>query len=143
MSTCYPPYKSSSQNIKVELDLANYATKDDVKNITHVDVSSFASKTNLAALKTEVDKIDADNLKTVPVDLAKLSNVVDNDVVKKTDYNTKVTSIESQIAGLTKNTVDNLADITKLKAIDTNSFVLKTKLASDVTTLENKIDTVD
>ena len=54
-----------------------------------------------------------------------------------------MTSIEAQIAGLTKNTVDNLADITKLKAIDTNSFVLKTKLASDVTTLENKIDTVD
>ena len=130
MSTYYPPYKSASQNIKVELDLANYATKDDIKNITHVDVSSFASKTNLAALKTEVDKIDADKLKTVPVDLAKLSNVVDNDVVKKTDYNTKVTNIESQIAGLTKNTVDNLADITKLKAIDSDSFVLKTKLAS-------------
>ena len=143
MSTYYPPYKSSSQNIKVELDLANYATKDNVKDITHVDVTSFASKSNLAALKTEVDKIDADKLKTVPVDLAKLSNGVDNDVVKKTDYNTKVTSIETQIAGLTKNTVDNLADITKPKAIDTNSFVLKTKLASDVTTLENKIDTVD
>ena len=124
MSTYYRPYKSSSQNIKVELDLANYATKDDVKNITHVDVSSFASKTNLAALKTEVDKIDADKLKTVPVDLAKLGNV-NSDVVKKTDYNAKITSIESQIAGFTKNTVDNLADITKLKAIDTNSFVLK------------------
>ena len=53
MSTYSPPYKSSNQNIKVELDLANYATKDDVKNITHVDVSSFASKTNLATLKTE------------------------------------------------------------------------------------------
>ena len=73
----------------------------------------------------------------------RLSNLVKNDVVKKTDYNTKVTSIEAQIAGLTKNTVDNLADITKPKAIDPNSFVLKTKLASDVTTLENKIDTVD
>ena len=95
MSTYYPPYKSFSNNIIVELDLANYATKDDVKNITHVDMSSFASKTNLAALKTEVDKIDADKLKTVPVDLAKLSNVVNNDVVKKTDYNTKVTSIEN------------------------------------------------
>ena len=106
----YPPYKSSSNNVKVELDLTNYATKTDLKNITHVDVGSFASRTNLAALKTEVDKI---------------------------------TSIEAQIAGLTKNTVDNLADITKLKAIDTNNFVLKTKLASDVTTLENKIDTVD
>ena len=143
MSTYYPPYKSSSQNIKVDLDLANYATKYYVKNITHVNVSSFASKTNLAALKTEVDKIDAEKLKTVPVDLAKLSNVVNNDVVKKTDYNAKVTSIESQIAGVTKNTLDNLGDITKLKAVDTSNFVLKTKLASDVTTLENKIDTVD
>ena len=143
MSTYYPPYKGSSNNIKIELDLANYATKDDVKNITHVDVSSFASKTNLVALKTEVDKIDVDKLKATPTDLAKLTNAVENDLVKKTDYNTKVTSIESQIAGLTKNTVDNLADITKRKGIDTNSFVLKTKLASDVTTLENKIDTVD
>ena len=84
-----------------------------------------------------------DNLKTTPTDLAKLSNVVKNDVVKKTDYNAKVTSIESQIAGVTKNTLDNLNDITKLKAVDTSNFVLKTKLASDVTTLENKIDTVD
>ena len=123
----YPPYRSSRNNIKVELDLSNYATKDDVKNITHVDVSSFASKTDLAALKTEVDKIDADKLKTTLADLAKLTNAIENDVVKKTDYNTKVTSIEAQIAGLTKNTVDNLADIKKLKAIDTNSFVNKTK----------------
>ena len=123
--------------------MANYATKDDVKNITHVDVSSFASKTNLAALNTEVDKIDVDKLKTVPVDLAKLSNVVNNDIVKKTEYNTKVTSIQSQIAGVTKNTLDNLGDITKLKAVDTSNFVVKTKLASDVTTFEDKIDTVD
>ena len=143
MSTYYLPNKSSSNNIKVQLDLANYATKDDVKNITHVDVSSFASKTNLAALKTKVDKTDVDKLKTVPVDLAKLSNVVNNDVVKKTDYNTKVTNIESQTAGVTKNTLDNLGDIAKLKVVDTSNFVLKTKLASDVTTLENKIDTVD
>ena len=100
-------------------------------------------KTNLAALKSEVDKIDVDKLKTTPADLAKLSDVVKNDVAKKTDYSTKVTSIEAQIAGLTKNTVDNLADITKLKAVDTNSFVLKTKLASDVTTLEYKIDKVE
>ena len=133
----YPPYKSSSNNIKVELDLTNYATKTDLKNITHVGVSSFTSKTNLAALKTEVDKIDANKLKTVPVDLAKLTNAVENDLVKKTVYNPKVTSIEGQIAGLTKNTIDNLADITKLKAIDTNSCILKTKLASDVTTLPN------
>ena len=108
ISQYYLPYKSSSNNIKVELDLTNYATKTDLKNIMHTDVSSFASKTNLAALKTEVDKTDADKLKTVPVDLVKLSSVVDNDVVKKTDYNTKVTSIENQIAGVTKNTLDNL-----------------------------------
>ena len=143
MSQYFPPYNNSSNNINVELDLSNYATKKDINDITHFGVSGFASKTNLAALKTEVDKIDADKLKTVPVDLAKLSNVVKNEVVKKTDYNTKVTSIEGQIAGVTKNTLDNLADITKLKAVDTNNFVLKTKLASDVTTLENKIDTVD
>ena len=123
MSTYYAPYKNSSNNIKVKLDLTNYATKDDVKNITRVDVSSFASKTNLAALKTEVDKIDVDKLKTTPTDLAKLSNVVKNDVVKKTDYNAKVTSIESQTSGVTKNTTDNLNDITKLKAVDTSNFV--------------------
>ena len=142
-SQYYPPYKSSSNNIKVELDLSNYATKKDINDITHVDVSGFASKTNLAALKTEVDKIDADKLKKVPVDSAKLSNGVKNEVVKKTDYNAKVTNIESQIAGVTKNTLDNLGDITKLKAVDTSNFVLKTKLASDVTTLENKIDGVE
>ena len=98
-SQYFPPY-GNTNNIKVELDLANYATKDDVKNITHVDVSNFASKTNLAALKSEVDKIDVDELKTVHADLAKLSNIAKNDVVKKTDYYTKVTSIENQIAGV-------------------------------------------
>ena len=86
----YPPYKSSSNNIKVELDLSNYAAKDDVKNITHIDVSSYVTKTNLAALKTEVDKIDTDKLKTVPDDLAKLSNVVKNEVVKKTDFSADI-----------------------------------------------------
>ena len=139
----YLPYKSSSNNVKVELDLTNYATKTDLKNITHVDVSSFAGKTNLAALKTEVDKIDTDKLKTAPTDLAKLTNAIENDVVKKTDYNTKVTGIEAQIAGLTKNTVDNLADITKLKAMDTNSFVNKTKFSADINTLDDKIDGVE
>ena len=143
MSQYYSPYRSSRNNIKVGLDLANYATKDDVKNIIHVDVSSFASKTNLAALKTEGDKIDADKLKTTPADLAKLTSAVEHDVVKKTDYNTKVTSIEAKMAGLTKNTVDNLADTTKLKAIDINSFVTRTKLSADINTLDDKIDGVE
>ena len=143
MTQYYPPYRSSSNNIKVKLDLVNYATKTDLKNITYADVSSFASKTNLASLKTEVDKIDTDKLKTVPADLAKLSNVVKNDVVKKTDYNAKVTSIEGQIASVTKNTTDNLNDITKLKAVDTNNFVLKTKFSADINTLDDKIDGVE
>ena len=142
-SQYYPPYKSSSNNIKVELDLSNYAMKKDINDITHVDVSGFASKTNLAALKTEVDKIDADKLKTVPVDLAKLSNVVKNDVVKKTDYNAKVTNIESEIARVTKNTLDNLADVTKLKVIYTNSFVTRTKFSADTSALNDKIDGVE
>ena len=139
----YPPYRSSRNNIKAELDLANYATKDDAKNITHVDVNSFASKNNLAALKTEVDKIDTDKLKTAPTDLAKLTNAIENDVVKKTDYNAKVTSTEAQITGLTKNKVDNLADIKKLKAIDTNSFVTRTKFSVDTNALDDKIDGVE
>ena len=144
MSQYYPSYKSSSNNIKVELDLANYATKTDLKNITHVHVDdSSVSKTNLAAVKTEVDKIDPDKLNTRPADLAKLTNTVEHDVVKKTDYNTKVTSIETQIAGLTKNAVDNLADITKLKAIDTNSFVTRTKFSADTNALDDKIDGVE
>ena len=86
MSTYYPTYQNDSNNIKVELDLAIYSTKDDVKNITHVDVSSYASKTNLAALKTEVHKIHVDKLKAVPDDLAKLTNVVKNETVKKIDF---------------------------------------------------------
>ena len=119
MSKFFPPYRGVSNDIKVELDLSNYATKYDIKNITHVDVSSYATKTNLAALKTEVDKIDVDKLKTVPADLAKLSNVVKNDVVKKTTYNTL------------KNKVD---------AIDTSKFVSRTKFTTDTNILDDKID---
>ena len=74
MSQFFPPYSISGRNIKVDLDLSSYVTKTDLKNVTHVDVGSFASKTNLASLKTELDKKDADKLKTVPVDLVK--NVV-------------------------------------------------------------------
>ena len=83
MSTYFPPYNDSSENIKVELNLSTYATEKDIKDITHIDASGVASKTNLAASKTEVDKIDSDKLKAVPDDLAKLTNVVKNEVVKK------------------------------------------------------------
>ena len=143
MTQYYPPYRNSSNNIKVKLDLVNYATKTDLKNITHADVSSFASKTNLASLKTKIDKIDTDKLKTVPADLAKLSNVVKNDVVKETDYNAKVTSIEGQIAGVTKKNPDNLNDIKKLKAVDTNNFVLKATFSADINTIDDKIDGIE
>ena len=70
-------------SIKAKIDLSNYATKTDIKNISHVDTSSFALKTNLANLKTEVEKLDIDKLVLIPVDLSKLSDAVKNDVVKK------------------------------------------------------------
>ena len=101
--------------------MSSYATKADLKNVTHVDVSSFASKTSLASLKTEVDKIDADKLKTAPVDLAKLSNIVKKDVVKKTEYNSLTTKVDS---------------------IDTTNFVLKTKYEKDGSDFEDKISKI-
>ena len=81
MSQYFPPYRSSGRNIKVELDLSSYATRNDLKNATNVDVRSFALKTNLANLKTEADKLEIAKLTPVPDDLAKLSNIVKNDVV--------------------------------------------------------------
>ena len=98
MSQYFPkPYEPFGGDINVKVDLSNYATKADIKNISHVDTSSFALKTNLANLKTEVDKLDIDKLLPVPNDLSKLSNVVKNDAVKKTDYNSKTAEIENKI----------------------------------------------
>ena len=122
MSQYFPPYRRSESNIKVKLHLSSYATKTDLKNVTHVDVSSFALKTNLASLKTEVVKIDVEKLKTVPVDLANLSNVVENDVVKKIEYNKLVGKVDN---------------------IDATGFVLKTKYDTDKSDLEKKISDVD
>ena len=88
MSQYFPkPYEPFGGDINVTVDLSNYATKDDIKNITHVDTSSFALKANVANLKTEVDKLDIDKLAPVPANLSKLSNVVNDEVVKKTNYN--------------------------------------------------------
>ena len=90
------PFNSHfGDSIKVKIDLSNYATKTDIKNILHVDTSSFALKTSLANLKTEVDKLDIDKLVPVLTDLSKLSNVVKNDVVKKTDYNELVAKVNN------------------------------------------------
>ena len=111
------PFNSHfGDSIKVKIDLSNYATKTDIKNISQVDTSSFALKTNLANLKTEVDK-----LAPVPVDLNKLSDVVKNDVIKKTVF-------------------DKL--VAKLNNIDTNDFPLKSKYNTDKTELEKKISNV-
>ena len=119
MSQYFPkPYKPFGGNINVKVDLSNYATKADIKNISHVDTSSFALETNLASLKTEVDKLDIDKLVPVPVYLSKLSDAVKNDVVKKTEYDKLVGKVDS---------------------IDTSGFVLKTKYDTDKSELENKI----
>ena len=80
----WKPYEPFGGDINVRVDLSNYATKTDIKNISHVDTSSFALKPNLASLKTEVDKWITDKLVSVPVDLNELSDLVTNDVVKKT-----------------------------------------------------------
>ena len=80
------PYERFSGDINVKVDLSNYATKTDIKNISHVDTSSFVLKTNLANLKTEVNKLDINKLVPVPVDFSKLSDVVKTDVVKKAVY---------------------------------------------------------
>ena len=119
MSQSFPkPYEPFGGDINVKVDLSDYATKADIKNISHIDTSSFALKTNLANLKTEVDKLDIDRLVPVPSDLSKLSNVVKTDVVKKTKY-------------------DKL--VGKINNIDTNGFVLKTKYDKDKSELENEI----
>ena len=84
MSQYFPkPHEPFGGDINVKVDLSNYATKTDIKNISHVDTSSFALKSNLASLKTEVDKLDIDKLVPVPVDLSKLRDVVKNNVIKK------------------------------------------------------------
>ena len=124
MSQYFPkPYEQFGGDINVKVDLSNYTTKADIKNIAHVDTSSFALKTNLANLKSEVDKLDIDKLEPVPTDLSKLSNAVKNDVVKKDIINKLV--------------YNKL--VTKVDNIDTSGFVLKTKYDTDKSELENKI----
>ena len=119
MSQYFPkPCEPFGGDINVKVDLSSYATEADIKNISHVDTSGFALKTNLASLKTEVDKSDIDKLAPVPTDLSKLSDVVKNDVVKKDVYNKLVDEVNN---------------------IDTSKFVLKTKYNTDKSKLENKV----
>ena len=118
MSQYFPkPYEPFGGGINVKVDLSNYATKADIKNMSHVDTSSFALKSSLASLKTNVDKLDIDKLVAVPVDLSKLSDKVKHDVVKKTVYNKLVAKVNS---------------------IDTSEFVLKTRYDTDKLEIEYK-----
>ena len=122
MNQYFPkPYEAfGGDNVKV--DLSNYATKTDLKKISNVDASSFALKSNLANLKTEVHKLDIDELTPVPNDLAKLSNVAKNVVVKNTEYNKLVSKVNN---------------------IGTTGFVLKTTYDTDKSDLEKKICDAD
>ena len=123
MSQYFPkPYEPSGGDINVKVYLSNNTTKTDLKNLSYVDVSSFSLKSNLASSETEIDKKDAEKLKTVPVDLAKLSNVVKNDVAKKTEYNKLVTKVDN---------------------IDTTNFVKKNKYEKDGSDFEDKINKID
>ena len=123
MSQYFPePYEPIKGDINVKVDLSNYATKTDLKNTSHVNVSSYALKSNLASLKTEVDKLDNNKLTSVPIDLAKLSYVVKNDVVKKAEY-------------------DKL--VNKVNGIDNTNFVLKTKYEKDGSDFEDKINKIE
>ena len=139
MSTYYPPYQSSSNNIKVELDLTNYATKTDLKNITHADASSFASKTNLLTLKTEVDKIDVDKLKTVPDDLAELINVVKNEVVKKTDFSADNYVTRTNFSTDT-NALDAKIDKVDKKIPNVSNLATKSSVTILLRNLDDRID---
>ena len=119
MSQHFPkPYEPFGWNVNVKVDLSNYATKRDIKNMSHIDTSSFALKSNLASLKTEVDKLDIDKLVPVPVDLSKLSDVVKNNVIKKTVY-------------------DKL--VAKVNSVDATIFVLKSNCDTDKSEIEKKI----
>ena len=123
MSQYFPkPYEPFGGDINVKVDLSNYATKTDLKNISHIDVSRYTLKSNLASLKTEVDKLDIDKLKPVPRDLAKLRNVAKNDVVKKTEF-------------------DKL--VAKVNGTDTTNFVSRTKCENDGSDFEDKINKID
>ena len=165
MSHYFPePYRTFGRDINVKVYLSNYATKKDIKNVTHVDTSSFALKTNVAnlkaevdkldigklgslpnnlsILKTKVDKLDIDKLAPVPTDLSKLSDVVKNEVVKKTEYIAKIKNIEDKIPDIS-NLVSKTILNTKMNEVK-NEIPSITGLAttSALTTVENKIPSI-
>ena len=127
--------------VKINLDVSNYATKSDLNSITHVDTSSFTLKTNLAALKTEADKLDIDKLVPAPGDLSKLSKEVQEDFTKKTDFNTlkiKVYGIDTTKAKC----YSEVGDL-KLKIPDLSGLLQRSTFNSKTTEIEGKIATIE
>ena len=133
------PYRAFGRDINVKVDLSSYATKADIKSITRIDTSGFSLKANLANLNTEIDKLDIDKLVPVPVDLSKLSDVVKNDVIKKTVYNTKIAEIEGKIPDISNLAIKISLTSVENKIPDTNSFVKKTDYNTKIADIENKI----
>ena len=116
------PYEPFEGDINVKVDLPNHATKADLKNTTGIDTSKLAAKSDLASLKAKMDKIDVQKLKTVLIDLSKLSSVANNEVAKKFAYSKLVAKVNN---------------------IDTSEFVLETKYQTDNSDLEKKISDTD
>ena len=142
MSQYFPkPYEPFGGDINVKVDLSNYATKADIENISHVDTSSFALKTNLAILKTEVDKLHIDKLVPVPVDLRNLSDDVKNDVVKKDVYVKLVAKVNSIDTSVFVSKTENDTNKSELenKIPDTSGLVKKTDFDSKISEIESKI----
>ena len=139
MSKYFPPYNNSSKNIKVELDLSNYATKKDIKDIPHKDASGFASKTNLAALRTKVDKLNIDKIRTTPADLAKLTDVVKNEVVKRTDFSADDYVKKTKFSGDIKSLDDKIDKVDK-KIPGLSDLASKSSVTTLVKNLDDRID---
>ena len=147
-----PPYRSKTSNVKIELDLDNYVTKDNLKHL-NISTSSYALKTNIAALITEIDKLDIPKLTTVPADLGKLTKKVQEDFTKKTNFNTlkaKVDNsktdndnLETKVTSnhlTTESSINNLK--TKVDNIDLTKYVKKTDYDTKFGNLELKIPDV-
>ena len=157
MSNYLTDYNPGNSSVKVELDLKNYDTKEELKNITHVDSSNFALKTNLTSLKTELDKLDIPKFITTPDDLSKLSNEVQKDFFKKTEFNslkTKVDRNETDNNNLESivNNNDNKDNAiktivnglkTKVDRINLTNYVLKTDYDTKIGNLELNIPDIE
>ena len=162
MAQYFPkPYEPFNEDINIKVDLSNYVTKKDIKNITHVDTSGFALKAHLGNLKTEVDKLDIDKLKgvlnnlsnlkskvdkldidklvPVPTDLSKLSNAVKNEVVKRTEYNAKKKNIEDKIPDISNSATKSILNTNINEVKNEIPSISGLAATSALTAVENKI----